>query len=226
MRSHALAPGFRHLTSVVRAQAGGAACLSVVAITGSPWSVVGVGFWLPIYLGVCTEWRWDAWRQAGEPCAPGRADLGPRSETVAWEGIVDYLAWDWWRRRFGEADAGTLREDLFHGRMRLAPDFAVSNAPGVPPRNLTDSQDRALIYGRGPLGWIAAENQAGREAVRTVLRRSLPGAEEVMTVDSILEAAEPAPQVSDVLNSWWLDPNFEPEVLRPPRGSVSPGRRR
>lgn len=33
-----------------------------------------------------------------------------------------------------------------------------------------------------------------------------------MTIDTILEAAETASEVSEVLDSWWLDPAFEPEI--------------
>lgn len=216
-----------HLSGVLGAPAFDRISIHPVAIPGSVRGMAGPGYLLIdsaelIAPRECGEFRssagtrgtcgsWVLAHELAHEWFPGRAGLGPRSEQVAWEATVDYLAWDWWRSRFGEADAGKLRKDLFHGRMRLAPGFAASNAPGGPPRNLTDSQGRALIYGRGPLAWVAAEERAGREAVRTVLRRSLPREDEVMSVEKILKAADAMPEVSEVLNRWWLDP-FDPGV--------------
>jgi hypothetical protein len=217
-----------HLSGVLGAPAFDRITIHPVAIPGSVRGMAGPGYLLIdsaelIAPRECGEFRssagtrgtcgtWVLAHELAHEWFPGRAGLGPPSEQVAWEATVDYLAWDWWRSRFGEADGEKLQEDLFHGRMRLAPRFAAAHAPGRPPRNLTDSQGRALIYGRGPLGWVAAEERAGRETVRTVLRRSLPREDEVMTVGKFLEAAEAVPQVSEVLNRWWLDPNFEPGV--------------
>jgi hypothetical protein len=217
-----------YLSGVLGAPAFERITIHPVAIPGSVRGMAGPGYLLIdsaelIAPRECGEFRssagtrgtcgtWVLAHELAHEWFPGRAGLGARNEQVAWEGTADYLAWDWWRSRFGEADAGKLREDLFHGRMRRAPGFAESNAPGSPPRNLTDSQGRALIYGRGPLAWVAAEERAGREAVRTVLRRSLPREDEVMSVEKILKAAESVPEVWEVLNRWWLDPDFEPGV--------------
>jgi hypothetical protein len=93
---------------------------------------------------------------------PGAAALGLAADEVSWEGTADYLAWDWWRQEYGEADASCLRAELFEGRIGLAPRFAASSAPGDPPSVLTSSQSRALIYGRGSLGWGSCGSAGGQ----------------------------------------------------------------
>ena len=164
--------------------------------------------------GVCGMWVLA--HEMAHEWFPGAADLGPSADEVAWEGTADYLAWDWWRQEYGEADASRLREELFEGRIALAPKFAASNAPGYRPPDLTTAQSRALIYGRGSLAWVAAEAEVGREGIRAVLRSALEGIDDgALTVGSILVAAEQFPEVAEVLQSWWMDASFEPEFGRP-----------
>lgn len=161
--------------------------------------------------GVCGVWVLA--HEMAHEWFPGSANLGLPADEVAWEGTADYLAWDWWRQEYGDADASRLRAELFEGRVGLAPRFAASNAPGNPPSILTSSQSRALIYGRGSLGWVAAEEQAGRESVRAVLRSTLERTSGgTLTVGSILRTAEQYPDVAAVLESWWLDRSFEPTL--------------
>ncbi|HYN98603.1 MAG TPA: hypothetical protein VEU28_02910 [Actinomycetota bacterium] len=164
--------------------------------------------------GVCGVWVLA--HEMAHEWFPGAADLGPSADEVAWEGTADYLAWDWWRQEYGDADASRLREELFEGRIALAPEFAASNAPGYRPPDLTSAQSRALVYGRGSLAWVAAEAEAGREGIRAVLRSALEGMDDgALTVGSILRAAEQFPEVAEVLESWWMDASFEPEFGRP-----------
>jgi len=218
-----------HLAEVFGPPGFGAIVISPISIPGPVRGQAGKGILLIdsaelIAPRACGDFRgsagaegtcgtWVLAHEIAHQWFPGRADLGPVSDQVAWEGTADYLAWSWWRKQYGSADAMRLLSELFQGRMRLEPAFVVSRSPGRQFGRLSDSESQALIYGRGSLAWIAAERQAGRDAVRAILRDAHAGTGQgTMTLDTILDAAGKDTGVAEVLRSWWLDASFDPQL--------------
>ncbi len=130
------------------------------------------------------------------------------------EGTADYLAYSWWRATYGAEDADRLALELFEGRLALARPFATNHVPVAPPSGMSDSQGRALVYGRPSAAWVAVEGAVGIAATHQALRavhEAGRGADP--TIDGVLDAvASAVPDAAPVLERWWRDTTFEPRL--------------
>lgn len=81
---------------------------------------------------------------------------------------------------------------------------------------MSDREDRALIYGRGSSGWIAAERTAGRDAVVATLREMLVDGRAADRAAVLEAASRVAPRVAVALREWWTQYDFDPVL--PPEG--------
>lgn len=152
---------------------------------------------------------------------PGRVDTG-RVDRVAMEGTADYLAFDWWRATFGDTDAERLADELFAGRIGLAPAFAAAHPPAF-HFAAGDRKVRAVVYGRGSAAWVAAEREAGRDRVVAVLRALYDRSTHTgqLKVETVLgTAGDVAPEVERTLRLWWRETGFAPVL---PRAATPPG---
>ncbi|HEX2053175.1 MAG TPA: hypothetical protein VHJ78_05530 [Actinomycetota bacterium] len=214
----------RHLTAALGPPDDPRITVSAVRMPGPVRGSAGPGFVLLDAAEIteprgCAEFRrsagtkgtcgaWVLAHELAHQWFPGAAPLGPANEQIAWEATADYLAWDWWRSRYGRADADRLTGDLFAGRVRLAAEFASSHAPVNVPLLLTDRRARALVRGRASLGLVAAEGVAGRGALMDSLRYARDAAaDSELTTSTIIDAVgRVSPRAEGVLKVWWTRP--------------------
>ncbi len=131
-------------------------------------------------------------------------DRGTVANAALVEGTADYLAYRWWRETVGGADAATLAQELFGGRIALARPFAEDHAPVVTPEGMSDGEERALVYGRATAAWLAVEVAVGPDRTAEALRTVFTVGRESPHFNEVLEAVQQQDtRAAEVLREWW-----------------------
>jgi hypothetical protein len=138
----------------------------------------------------------------------GLVGNGSLSAPVVDEPLAQYLAYLYWEDRYGSESAERLADSAIRGPYAEAQATgAIHGPPARPAAEFRDGREYfALIYGRAALGWLAAEEEAGRPTVEALIRALVDEhALDDIDGDTIIAMAEQeAPAVADVLRSWWL----------------------
>lgn len=137
-------------------------------------------------------------------------DRGLMANAALVEGPSDYLAYRWWRETAGGPDSARLALELVGGRLDLARWFAENHSPEVTPEGMSDSEERALVYGRATAAWLAVEVAVGPERAAEALRTVFTAGRSSSHLDTVLEAVERSdPRAAEVLRAWWTSSPFE-----------------
>lgn len=136
---------------------------------------------------------------------------GSLSSPVVDESLAQYLSVLAYRDVFGEQAARDLAERSLRGRWEAA--LASGLEPGPPARPADAFPGArpygALVYGRGAVAWLVAEERLGAEPVRRFLaevveRHGLGG---ISDHDLVEEARAFDPELGRILETWWFDPS-------------------
>lgn len=135
---------------------------------------------------------------------------GSLSSPVVDESLAQYLSFLYWADAFGDTAARDLAASAFAGRYDRALVQGLEPEPPAQPLDEFAGSEAygALVYGRAPLAWVAAEQAVGRPVVVGFLAEVVErfGLGSVDDDELLAFARSRAPAVAEALEQVWFDP--------------------
>lgn len=135
---------------------------------------------------------------------------GSLSDPVVDESLSQYASYLYFREALGTAAAQRLADRFFRGRYAAAVEAGL--APAAPARPLAafDGDDAygPLVYGRGPLAWLRAEEAVGADRVIAFVDGLVEehGLRAVSDEQVLAAARAFDPALAEVIERVWFDP--------------------